>query len=131
MSDVITKDGCCEYNGSWATRDSQSTEQLDSVFSVLQVARRRYLLYYLYNEEEAVLPLEEVVKAAQRYEAAGNGEGEMPSRQSIRTSLVHGHLPKLADMGILDHDSSRGTVRFHEHTLLEEWLERACRLELD
>lgn len=120
-----------ESKGGWATRDSQSTDQLDSVFSVLQAARRRYLLYYLYAEEGNVRPLEEVVEAVRKYEAAGNGEDELPSRQVVRTSLVHTHLPKLAGVGVLDHDPRRGTVKFHGYTPLEEWLEWARRLELD
>lgn len=120
-----------ESKGAWATRDSQSTDRLDSVFSVLQAARRRYLLYYLYNTEDTVLPLEEVVEAVQNYEAAGNGDEELPPRQVIRTSLVHTHLPKLADVGLVDHDPRRGTVQFQKHAPIEEWLEGARRLELD
>lgn len=127
----MTNCGGGESKGAWTARDSQSTEQLDSVFSVLQAARRRYLLYYLYDKEEAVLPLEKVVEAVQRYEVAGTGEDELPSRQSVRTSLIHSHLPKLADMGVLEHNSRRGTIQFHGYAPLEEWLEWARCLELD
>jgi hypothetical protein len=120
-----------ESKGAWAIHDSQSTEQLDSVFNLLQAARRRYLLYYLYNEDEPVLSLETVVEAVQEYEAAENGDDEPPSRQEVRTSLVHTHLPKLADVGVLDYDPRRGTVRFEGYPPLEEWLSWARRLELD
>lgn len=119
-----------ECTSAWATRDSQSTNQLDSIFSVLQAPRRRYLLYYLYYREDPVLSLEEVVEAVQKYEAAGKKEDDLPSRQSVRTSLVHMHLPKLADLGVLDHDPRRGTIQFHGHLPLEEWLEWARRHEL-
>ncbi len=120
-----------ESKGALAARNSQSTEQLDIVFSVLQAARRRYLLYYLYNEEESVLSLEELVEAVRKYEAADTGADELPSRQAVRTSLVHRHLPRLAAAGVLDHEPRCGTVRFNGYPPLEEWLECARHLELD
>lgn len=122
-----------EYNEKWetpGTRDEEVTDELDTVFDVLRSARRRYLLYYLYDTEDAVLSLEELVEAVRQYEAADTETDELPPRQSVRTSLVHAHLPLLAAKGVLDNDSRRGAVRFYGYAPLGEWLERARHLEL-
>lgn len=123
-----------EYNEKWetpVTRDEEVTDELDTVFDVLRSARRRYILYYLYDTQDAVLSLEELVEAVRQYEAADTETDELPPRQSVRTSLVHAHLPLLAAKGVLDHDSRRGTVRFYGYAPLGEWLERARHPELD
>lgn len=80
---------------------------------------------------KAALSLEELVEAVRQYEAADAEGDELPPRQPIRTSLIHVHLPRLASMGVLDHDVRSGTVRFHGYAPLGEWLERARRHELD
>lgn len=113
------------------TRDSEVASRIDTVFDVLRVARRRYLLYVLYETENVVLSVEEIVEAVRRYEATDTETGELPPSQPVRTSLVHAHLPRLASVGILDFDIRRGNVRFYGYPPLEEWLERTRYLELD
>ena len=113
-----------------ATRDSAVTDRLDAAFDCLQPAHCRYLLYSLSDSEEAVVPVEAAVEAVRRYAAAGTETDELPPRQPIRLSVVHGHLPRLQSLDVLDYDPRRGTVRFHGSDPLDEWLERARRLEL-
>lgn len=134
VSDILTNGELRETKDEWVshrTRDSQVTGQLDSVFDLLRSSRRRYLLYYLNDSAEAVHSLEEVVEAVRQYEVADTEAEELPPRQSVRTNLVHAHLPRLASMGVLEHDATNGTVRFCGYAPLEEWLERARQLELD
>lgn len=110
-------------------RDADVTEDLDVVFESFRAARRRYLLYVLEEAEEAMLPVEDAVAAVRTYEAAGTGK--LPSRQPIRMSLVHHHLPYLESVGVLDYDPREGAVRYHGHPSFDGWLERARTLELE
>lgn len=123
-----------EFNAGWIapeSRDAQETDQLDTVFGLLRVARRRYLLYYLYDAEDEVISVEELVEAVRKYEGADTTADELPQRQSIRTSVVHNHLPRLGAMNALDYDPRSGTVRFYGHPPLETWLEKASQTELN
>lgn len=123
-----------EFNAGWITpesRDAHETNQLDTVFGLLRAARRRYLLYYLYDAEDEVISVEELVEAVREYEGADTTADDLPQRQSIRTSVVHNHLPRLGAMNVLDYDPRSGTVRFKGHLPLETWLEQARQLELD
>jgi len=110
-----------------ANREPRVTKSLDDVFGVLQNARRRYLLYYLAATGETVLPLEDIVEGVRGYEAHGDTP---PPRQPVRTSLVHNHLPRLADVGVLDHDPRRGTVQYDGLGALGDWLDRTRPIEL-
>lgn len=112
------------------SRDPRATHRLDTVTDLLQTARRRYVLYYLFRTERAVLSVEELVGAVREYEDAGTDSDETPSRQAIRTDLVHAHLPRLSSAGVVDYDPRSGNVQFHGYPPLEEWVERARRLEL-
>lgn len=111
-------------------RNPRTGGRLDAVFDLLRSARRRALLYHLYDAETAVHALEDVVEGVRQYEPPdAEGDGP-PSRQAVRTSLVHAHFPRLAAVGALEYDPRRGEVRFHGHPPIEEWLERTRRLEL-
>lgn len=114
-----------------ATRDSQVTAEFDAVFDLLRVARRRYLLYYLFGMEDVVTTFEEAVEAVRAYEGAGTESDELPSRKSIRVDLFHSQFPRLEDAGIIEFDQRDGMVRFHGSVPLEEWLEHAKYLELE
>lgn len=113
------------------TRDSRVTYQLDTVFELLRTPYRRYLLYYLYDVDDAVVSVEQAVEAVQRYEAAGAETDERSDKESVRLSLLNVQLPKLASVGVIDHDSERGKIRFWGHEPIDEWLYHARYLEFD
>lgn len=125
-----------DENNSWwddgpLTRDSQITDYLNTVFDILQQPHRRYLLYYLYGVEEAVVPVADIVEAVQRCKAAGTNVDNPPATQSVRLGLTKIHLPKLASEEIIDFDSEREKVRFWGYEPLEEWVYHARHLEFD
>lgn len=120
-----------EFSETRSVRDSEVTNQLDTVFDCLRSARRRNLLYYLSDTEDAVVSVEDIVDAVWQQETPSTGSATVPLRQSIRLSLVHVHLPRLAVIGAVDYDSRRGEVRFNGYPPLEEWLEQVSQLELD
>lgn len=131
----MSEDNWGENNPGWddgsLTRNLQVTNHLNTVFDVLQKPHRRYLLYYLYGVEEAVVPVEDVVGAVRRYEAAGIDPDEIPATQSVRLDLLNIHLPKLVSEEILDYDSEREKVRFWGCKPLDEWVYHARHLEFD
>lgn len=106
------------------------SHRLDHVFDVLGAARRRYLLYYLYEMDGAESTLERAVEAVRRYDSVAVSPERVPLRQSIRVSLAHDHLPRLDAADVLEYDRRRGTIRFHGYPPLEAWLEETRRLEL-
>jgi len=112
-------------------RDPRVTNDLDTVFGLLHVARRRFVLYYLYEMDGRIAEFEGVVDAVRTYESADAEPGDCPSRAQIRTDLHHAQLPTLEDAEVVEYDRRQGTVRLSGHPSLEEWLEHARHLELD
>lgn len=113
------------------SRDPQGTAKLDAVFDLLRSPRRRYLLYYLYSTDEEEVPLEAAIRGVQEFETAGPETATVELRQSIRTNLLHGDLPKLGSTGMLSWDTRRGTIQFTGDPLLRELLERSSYVELE
>lgn len=70
----------------------ESFKQLDDVFSALAHPKRRAILHVLEEREE--LGLEELTAAI---------TDDEQSLSEVRISLVHSHLPQLADVGIVNY----------------------------
>nr|WP_227380784.1 hypothetical protein [Haladaptatus halobius] len=51
---------------------------------------------------------------------------EIESEQQARTTLIHTHLPKLADHGIIEYDQRSATVRYRDGRQVEAVLEVAA-----
>ena len=81
----------------------------DVAFDVLRNARRRYVLYFLREESPRELgELAEQIAARENditVEALSSKQ-----RKSVYTALYQTHLPKLADVGIVEYDRDRGVV---------------------
>ncbi len=87
--------------------DAATTTMLDRdrVFESLAHPRRRYLLYTLVNGEES-----EHARLAELATNIAAGEANKPvvdvtdaERDRIQLSLYHSHLPKLADLNLVDY----------------------------
>lgn len=89
-----------------STKESIST---DVAFGVLRNARRRYVLYFLREESPRELgDLAEQIAARENdttVEALSSKQ-----RKSVYTALYQTHLPKLADVGVVEYDRDRGVV---------------------
>lgn len=92
---------------------SQTTSQFNADSETDKDERLRFLLSYLYGTESQRISVEELVAVVEEFEIERPETDEPPIRQSIRTSLVHEYLPRLASVGVLDHDPRRGEIRFH------------------
>lgn len=136
MSDDVPGAGLEETNAkvgmlSSVSRHPDVTDDLDTVFDLLCVARRRYLLYYLSILDGDMAELEAAVDAVYAYEAAGMDGEDTPSRVQVRTDLLHAQLPRLADANILDYDRRHGTIHVEDMPSLAEWLDHARHKELE
>ncbi|RQG90600.1 DUF7344 domain-containing protein [Natrarchaeobius chitinivorans] len=113
---------------------TSASPPLDLVFDLLSNRRRRYALYFLYEQSDGVATVTDVTDhvvalEGQRDECESAPDVEQ-RKQEVRTELRHVHLPKLEDSGILEHDQRSETVRYWTQPTLEEWLEHAYHKEL-
>ena len=92
----------------------QDTLSQDVVFELLSSPRRRFVLYYLRSETESVklTDLADEV-AAWEYETPVEELTEQ-ERKRAYVSLYQTHVPKLAEAGLIDHDTDDGMLRLTE-----------------
>lgn len=91
--------------------DDNSPSGLDAeqtataVFRLLSHHRRRVVIQYL-STQAGVTPVSDVADQIALLE----GEHTHDQYERICTSLVHNHLPMLADAGVVEHDQDREVV---------------------
>ncbi|MFC6719352.1 hypothetical protein ACFQGT_03555 [Natrialbaceae archaeon GCM10025810] len=84
-------------------------EQLDAIHALLADARRRYVLYhFLKNQRGSAEELAPQIAAWERGVSVDEVDQSAVDRVSV--ALVHNHLPRLADHGIVDYDARSGDV---------------------
>lgn len=83
----------------------------DAVFDVLRNPRRRFVLAYLRQQHRAV-PLTELARKTAAWEAdVPPPEADERRVEQVRASLHHIHLPKLADLRLVEYQGEdRRTV---------------------
>jgi predicted transcriptional regulator len=85
----------------------QTTSDVSAAFDLLRDARRRGVLYTVMQNGRT-----SVSELARRIAAWQSAEGdESPDAVTVETSLVHVHLPKLDDAGVIEYDHEERTVR--------------------
>lgn len=85
---------------------NEVVENVSAAFDLLQDARRRGVLYTVKRNGET--SVEEVARRIAVWQST-DGRGA-PDPETVETSLVHSHLPRLADAGVVEYDRERGTV---------------------
>lgn len=95
----------CEKPGSMTTADLS----LDSIYGILSEARRRYVLYYFLENEHANVEGLSVEIAAWEQGASIDTVSE-EAKKRVTTSLIHSHLPKLADHDLIEYDARTGDI---------------------
>jgi DNA-binding transcriptional ArsR family regulator len=92
---------------------TQSTDATDlsptAIFGLLADDHRLHALDYLSRRVGAV-SFEELADRL----AVREGDDSDDRRDRIRASLVHHHLPRLADTGVVRYDPERGTVELRD-----------------
>lgn len=82
---------------------------LDSIYGILSESRRRYVLYYFLDNDNANIESIALQITAREQDVAIDTVSEA-AKQRVLTSLVHQHLPKLADYGIVEYDARSGDI---------------------
>lgn len=89
---------------------------VDDVFDALSDSRRRYVLHHLADQSDDTAGYGGLVE----YVIAHSPDLDGEDGDRVRLTLTHTHLPKLADAGLIDHDTRSGTVRYRPSSLVEE-----------
>lgn len=102
---------------------------IDEILSALAAKRRRYVLYYLQEEETAAL--DDLARQLAAWETDRSPtEVSESAIERVRVQLYHDHLPKLAASHLIEFDERSKYVRYkHPPTLLEKFLRWCMKLE--
>ena len=82
----------------------------DELFAVLSNQRRRYALQCLGEEQKPMVLADLVIGVAEREQEAPVSDIPAEDVDRIRLSLYHSHVPKLADVGLVEYTPERELV---------------------
>lgn len=102
---------------------------LSRIFAALTNQRRRYILYYLRDNDQA--QTNELATQIVSWEQDIPLK-DVPSEEAeqVQVNLVHSHLPKLEDYGLVEYDRRSETVCYtYPPALLDEALELTASIE--
>jgi hypothetical protein len=84
-----------------------NASRMEAACSLLAESERRFLLYQLADDRTA--NLEDLITQVAAWELDA-GTIDKDVRQRVYVSLVHNHLPRLADYDIIDYDLRSGDI---------------------
>jgi hypothetical protein len=99
----------------FSPEDTDKQRSLDEIFKLLVNTQRRHILTHLIETTDQPVPLEALVEHLQTHTDT--------NREQLQTRLHHLHLPKLADCGVIEYNSSLRLVSYLEHPRLEVLLQ--------
>ncbi|WP_255194652.1 DUF7344 domain-containing protein [Natronobeatus ordinarius] len=90
---------------------AQSTEAVTNTFRILADPVRRYVLYYL-DEQETPVSLDRLAtRVAAWHTDSDPGAVDDATLTEMRTALYHVHLPKFSEAGYIAWDTDSRTIR--------------------
>ncbi|MGA9403059.1 ArsR/SmtB family transcription factor [Haladaptatus sp.] len=92
---------------------------MSDILAVMADPHRRRLLDHLSSTSENRCSVSELADAI-RSEA----DGTVQSKKRMRQRLLHVHLPKLSELGLIEHDEGSNEVRYVESTPVETVLDQ-------
>ena len=100
----------------------ESTEAVTNTFSILADSVRRYVLYYL-DEQETPVSFDRLATRVAAWHTDSDPDAvDDATLTEMRTALYHVHLPKLTEADCIAWDRDTHTIRrgstFDEHALL-------------
>jgi len=81
----------------------------DTTHTILSSRRRRFLLYHFLENDHANLT-EIALQIAAWEEDTSIKDVSEDLHQRVKIALVHNHLPRLADHGIIEYDTRSGDI---------------------
>lgn len=103
------------------TSNSQNAPT-ETLLRLVADPRRRMVLNYLHEHSNDAVTLEDLTELLVA-ECTPATLGRSPAESRVRTALVHRHLPKLDDAGLIEYDTDSRTVEYcgddHVTDLLE------------
>ncbi|OVE83121.1 DUF7344 domain-containing protein [Natronolimnobius baerhuensis] len=90
-----------------------SATRMEAACSLLSESKRRYLLYLLAETQEGNIENLITQITAWEYDQQATDINK-ETRQRVYVSLVHNHLPRLADYDIVDYDLRSGDIVLDE-----------------
>lgn len=107
-----------------SAEDGLSPQEIDEVMSLLQVAERRSMLHALVEYGE--LPLTDLADEVVRRMQDGRSTESAEQEGQLHTALVHNHLPRVVDAGIVRVDQRRQTVALVEAGAKRNLIDQLC-----
>ena len=101
--------------------------ETDEVFSVLASGCRRRTLQYLRRTTAESVPIAALVDHLTGIDHPSTGSPD-DHRELFEAELRHIHLPKLADLGLIDYDPDSGRVSYLADERVERLLDASLSL---
>jgi len=95
---------------------------LDACLNLVADRRRRRLIQQLRHNGNGETTIDDLVDRLNGVEQAPT-EDQPPDREELAIQVRHAHLPKLADHGVIEYDSERGTVQYQPDEQVEAVLD--------
>jgi predicted transcriptional regulator len=89
---------------------------VETLHELLADRQRRLVIEHLHDTDRSTIPLTDLVDVLRTQE-------DEESKRQARISLLHKHLPKLADYDIVEYDRHDEVVRYRGDTQLETLVE--------
>jgi hypothetical protein len=90
---------------------------LSEACQILSSQYRRQILWYLTRTDSGFVELDELVGHILEE------IDEATTTNRVRLLLIHTHIPKLADHGVIEYDRRNKDIRYRDGTILEDLLE--------
>ena len=105
-----------EGNGKKSTSTSDDEDSLseDDLFEVLYNARRRVVINYLLDHDGAATTSDLAEHIAANENDVPVNQLSSTQRKRVYVGLYQNHLPKMANLGVIDYDKHRGTVKLRD-----------------
>ncbi|WP_455428726.1 DUF7344 domain-containing protein [Haloferax gibbonsii] len=106
----------------------QEPDRIGELCDVIAKQRRRHVLYFLRDADEATVSVERLVQHLVGRERERE-RADDDDNARVEQRLYHVSLPKLVNAGVIEHDRRSGCVRYRPSPQLEQLLEQVSELE--
>ena len=104
--------------------DSDVAEEslsLDAILDALSHHQRRTLLRWIREQPDQRAATSDVMKHL--IDQEGKRTGHTPSPDHVELSLLHMHVPKLSNIGLLTYDEEAKEYTYHPNERFTKWLD--------